>query len=221
MSAQVLLLTGRGRYADPWHPFERTSARLRVLLESVGHDVSEPDDVDGALASLADGPLPDLVVANLGKPQDGAPSPAPDAAGGLERLLAATPILAFHSAANTFPGSELWAAILGGRWVDDRSWHPEFGELEAVPAAQDGPVGGLDPFRLQDERYLDLVIGSPITPLYMHDDDAGGLQPSVWVREVNGRRAAYDAYGHDERSYESDGHRELIRRLVEWLVPST
>ncbi len=220
MTTQVLLLTGRGRYADPWHPFERTSARLRELLGPAGFDIVEPQDVDTALESYVRAPLPGLLIANLGKPRDGAASPALEAVGGLERLLGSTPVLALHAAANSFPHSELWARTLGARWVDGHSWHPEFGETEAVPVTAEASVGALSRFTLQDERYLDLVNGVPRTILYSHDDDAGGMQPSVWVRETDGLRAAYDAYGHDERSYESEGHRELILRLVQWLVRS-
>jgi uncharacterized protein len=215
MGARVLLLTGRGRYADPWHPFERTSERLREIL--AGFDVDEPLDVDDALGSAVH--APDLVVANLGKPLDGAPSPAPGAIDGLERLLRSTPVLAVHAAVNSFPDSELWAATIGARWVDGRSWHPEFGELKAVPGRDDGsPLRELRPLTLQDERYLDLEMRAPVVPLYRHSDDAGGLQPSVWVRESAGVRAAYDAYGHDERSYDSAEHRRLLLRLVRWLL---
>jgi type 1 glutamine amidotransferase len=28
----------------------------------------------------------------------------------------------------------------------------------------------------------------------------------------------YDALGHDERSYDSPGHREIIARAARWLV---
>ncbi len=216
---QALLLTGVGRYADPWHPFEQTSARLRGILTAAGYEVHEPRDVDRALASFADQDLPRIVVANLGKPVDGLPSPAPEAVAGLERLLENTPVLAIHAAANSFPDSELWARTIGARWIDGRAWHPPFGSLQAVPAPSDGsPVGPLREFTLEDERYLDLDLHAAVTVLYRHPDEDGRLQPSVWLNDVDGRRAAYDAYGHDERSFDSKEHRELITRITGWLT---
>ena len=37
--AEVLLLSGAGRFADPWHPFAQTSERLAGLLTELGHRV--------------------------------------------------------------------------------------------------------------------------------------------------------------------------------------
>jgi hypothetical protein len=77
---QALLLSGTGRYADPWHPFAETSAALAGLLREQGFGVEMADDVDAALARLAapDGPadadLPDLLVVNVGLPRDGRPA---------------------------------------------------------------------------------------------------------------------------------------------------
>ncbi|WP_210480449.1 ThuA domain-containing protein [Naasia sp. SYSU D00948] len=219
---RALLLTGVGRYADPWHPFEQTSDRLREILTAAGYEVHEPQDVDAALAAYTDGAPPSIVVANLGKPRDGLPSPALEARPGLERLLSTTPILAVHAAANSFPDSDLWATTIGARWVDGRAWHPPFGRLAAVPESSDGsPLGPLRPFELDDERYLGLDHHGPVLGLYRHADEDGVLQPSVWLRNADGRRAAYDAYGHDERAYASDAHRDLLLRIVRWLTRSS
>ena len=54
---RALLLSGVGRYADPWHPFAATSAALAGLLGEAGFSVELAEDVDAALAGMA---APDL-----------------------------------------------------------------------------------------------------------------------------------------------------------------
>jgi hypothetical protein len=220
----ALLLTGRGRYADPWHPFDRTSPQLAELAREVGFVVVQPDDVETALADLETGALalPDLVIADLGRPRDDLPSPeAPLATAGLDLLVSSRPLLAVHAAANTFPDSTSWADAVGGRWVPGTSWHPPQNEFTAIPApdlAQ--PFDSLAPFTVTDERYLDLIAthGAERRELYRHVDDDGRLQPAVWVQERDGVRSAYDALGHDEESYRSEGHRTLVRTILRWLL---
>jgi hypothetical protein len=45
-----LVLSGGGRYADPWHPFAKTSARLADVLWSLGHRVEVTDFVADRVA---------------------------------------------------------------------------------------------------------------------------------------------------------------------------
>jgi type 1 glutamine amidotransferase len=142
--------------------------------------------------------------------------------------VSSRPLLAVHAAANTFPDSEAWTAAVGGRWVPGVSWHPPQNEFTAVPAASrpSAPFRDLAPFIVTDERYLDLVpsadggagAGAGRRELYRHADDDGRLQQSVWVQDRGGVRSAYDAYGHDEESYRSDGHRTLVRGILRWLL---
>ena len=71
---RAIILNGAGRYADPWHPYAETSARLASLVAEAGYDVEVRDDVDAALATLGGDVA--LLVVNAGDP-DG---PVPDAA---------------------------------------------------------------------------------------------------------------------------------------------
>jgi len=48
--------------------------------------------------------------------------------------------------------------------------------------------------------------------------DAGGLHPLLWARHWNNARIVTDLLGHDERSYESPAHRELLTRAARWLT---
>lgn len=224
-SPTALLLSGSGRYADPWHPFARTSDALADIARQRGMSVTRADDVDDALAALAVGPLPDLVIADLGRPRDGAASPATGAAtAGLTRLLQSRPLFAAHAAASSFPDSSAWAAAVGARWVPGTSWHPDYGTFQAVPLPAyepSSPIGALVPFELEDERYLDLRQDAPArTILYgHHGDDApqNPRHPSIWLQDRGGVRSAYDAYGHDTASYDVDEHRDVIGRILTWL----
>jgi type 1 glutamine amidotransferase len=42
----------------------------------------------------------------------------------------------------------------------------------------------------------------------------------LWAREYGRSRIVYDALGHDTRSYDSQAHRELIRRAALWALGS-
>lgn len=217
----ALVVAGGGRYADPWHPFEVTSGRLAAVLRGEGVAVEVADDVDAALAVLVDeARWPDLLVVDVGCPRDGVPSPAPGAArDGLASFLAGDrPLLAVHVSATSFAETPEWEQRLGGRWVPDRSWHPDLGPASVRVRRGASPlVADLDDVEVVDERYCDLRTAGDITVLADHEHD-GRTHPLVWLHEAGGVRTAYDALGHDERSYDSAGHRLLLQRLVGWLL---
>jgi uncharacterized protein len=226
---KALLLSGVGRYADPWHPFAETSTALAGLLREAGYDVVIPADVDDALAGLAraDGAdLPDLLVVNVGLPRDGLPSPGTaDAAAGLTRWLnSARPLLASHVSATSFVDLPEWEDGLGGRWVRGQSMHPEYGAAAIHMVPDSGPlVAGIPDFKLLDERYswLRTAPGITVHATHTHEDAEHTVVWSI-ERPVPGSEPAgrtfYDALGHDGASYESAEHRELLRRAISWLT---
>ncbi len=59
-----------------------------------------------------------------------------------------------------------------------------------------------------------------IHPLAVHEH-AGQLHPLLWVRVHEKSRIVTDLLGHDERSYDSPAHRELISRAGRWLTTRT
>lgn len=230
----ALLLTGHGTYADPWHPFAETSSALAEIATESGLVPVIRTDVDAALAELRTGALPALVIANLGRPDDGT-APSADARAGLQRMLRDLPLLALHAAVNAFPDEPAWEARLGGRWIPDVSGHPPLGRfaahrvgaLPAGPGTVEGaaaalPAGPDLPSRIavEDERYLHLRLAEDRHVLYAHRDDDGAPAPTIWVRGGGGAapRTAYDALGHDLRSYDSAEHRRALRALLGWLT---
>lgn len=214
---RALILSGAGRYADPWHPFPETSARVADLLRFHGFDVETTTDVDAALAALDENV--DLLVANVGDPSlNGPEPPAASAArsGLLGYLSRGRPVLSLHL--STFPGIGEWESLLGGRWIQGTSMHPPIGPAHIrVYPERHAIVATSTDFDLYDERYSFLRLAPDVVALAAHHHE-GTEHPLLWARERNGVRAVYDALGHDTRSYDSPAHRALLERAVRWLV---
>lgn len=211
------IVSGAGRYADPWHPFEETSRILVDVLRGQGFDVETTVEVDEGLATLDDDV--DLLVANVGDPSRNGPEPAAASAartGLLGYLARGGPVLSLHL--STFPGIPEWESLLGGRWIEGTSMHPPIGlaHVHIYPERHPIVAASMD-FDLYDERYCHLRLAPDIVALASHTQD-GIEHPLLWARERNGVRAVYDALGHDHRSYESPEHRALLGRAVRWLV---
>ncbi|CAN7354981.1 ThuA domain-containing protein [Arthrobacter sp. LjRoot14] len=226
---KALLLSGVGRYADPWHPFAETSAALAGLLREAGFDVVIPADVDSTLEELAgtaDTHLPDLLVVNIGLPRDGRPSPGtPAAAAGLARWLGSgRPMLVSHSSSTSFVDFPEWEGGLGGRWVRGTSMHPDYGPAAVRIRPESGPlVAEMQDFTLPDERYswLRTAPGITVHATHTHEGTEHPLMWSLLRQSPDGHpagRTFYDALGHDAASYDSPEHRELLRRAMSWLT---
>lgn len=231
---RALLLSGVGRYADPWHPFAETSAALEGLLLEAGFGVDMADDVDAALARLAPGGpaggsapggtagggLPDLLVVNVGLPRDDRPTPGTsEASAGLRRWLAdGLPLLVSHVSSTSFLDSREWAEALGGRWIRGTSMHPEYGPAAIHVRPESGAlVEGIADFELMDERYSYLQTAPAITVHAAHTHE--GLEhPVMWSLDRRPGRTFYDALGHDSASYQSPEHREILLRAIAWLT---
>jgi len=223
---QALILSGAGRYADPWHPFADTSARLAGLAADSGWEATITEDIDAALATGLDGI--DLLIVNAGdswRPvEEGAPvvpgDPAivePARAGLAVALARGMTVLGMHISASSLRDYPQYREVLGGEWVPGRSWHPPLGEVHVRPL-HDEIVEGCCDFTVVDERYTDLVIDRSVEPLAGSEGDDVVL---AWANQVGPTRAIYDALGHDLRSYDSKGHRSFLRRALTWLLPRT
>lgn len=229
----AIILSGTGRYADPWHPFAETSEALAGLVREAGFTVRVADDPDAALAELGDDVR--LIVVNAGDPlgpnadagagsgaagDRSAPAEASVIAAGDAALEAAIDrgvgILAVHAAASSLREHEAFGRALGGRWLRDESWHPPIGDAHVHVVGNHAIAEGLDDFTVFDERYTGLRLIDVIEPIAEHTE-RGSRHPLVWAREIGRSRLVYDALGHDTRSYESAGHRELIVRALGWL----
>jgi type 1 glutamine amidotransferase len=215
--SDVVLLSGSGPYADNWHRFPETSARLAGIIEGLGYTVRVTENVEAGLADP--GPCRMLVV-NIGNPSDPRPPELIDAArAGIEaHLSAGGAILGVHSSAISLTTMPQWPAILGGRWVHGPSMHPPQSESTITLTPADHPITkGLTDFVIFDERYSYLEIQPDVTVLCEHTYD-GLRHPLVWTRQADRSRVVYDGLGHDSASYDCQAHVELIRRAVRWLL---
>jgi uncharacterized protein len=216
----AVLLGGVGRWTDPWHPFAETTAALTAIAAEAGIALSSSPDVDRTLESFRDGPLPSLVVVDLGLPRDGLPVPLPAADPGFRRMLGSrVPMLAVHVSSTSFAGDDDWERALGGVWVRGRTMHPSAGPCTVHVVDDQHPVtAGLDDFSLDDERYSHQRVSSEVRVLVDHEHD-GLRHPLVWVHDrPGGGVTVYDGLGHSGASFASPEHRRLVAQALRFLV---
>lgn len=216
---RALVLSGAGRYADPWHPFAATSVRIAHILGDVGFAVEVSEAVDDSLAALqSDASDIDLLVVNVGNPIDPDPLDAGSRAGLLAHVGRGGAVLSMHVSATSFPAIDEWEAIVGGIWVRGTTRHPDSGLAHIkIYADRHAIVAPLHDFTVFDERYSYLRVADDVVPLATHEHESIE-HPLVWAWKYGSARVVYDALGHDARSYESAEHCELVGRAALWLV---
>jgi len=212
---RALIAVGTGRYADPWHPFAENGARVAEILADDGWTVEVDPNLDHALTALEG---VDLLVVAAGDPwaETVVSAPAASQQGLVDATARGLGILALHTATASLRGYPEWAALLGAVWLPEVSMHPPYEDAAQVRVLADHALAdGLADFTVSDERYarLQLVGRSEVLADHAHE---GERYPLIWTREVGAARVAYDALGHDTRSYDSEPHREIVRRLARW-----
>jgi uncharacterized protein len=212
--AKTLILSGGGRYSDPWHPFAATSTRLARIAESLGHTVEIAEELEGRLVDLSD---VDVVVVNAA---DGPVTAAHDAAiSGMRAFLAhGGGVLAIHVGASTLIGMPEWEDVTGMKWVDGVSMHPELGLAHVLIHPEHHAIAGpLQDFDLIDERYCYVRVARDVVPFLSHEHE-GTNQPLAWARNYGKANIVVDVLGHGAESYDSGEHHEMIRRSFQWLT---
>lgn len=218
----AVVISGAGRYADPWHDFTGTSARLATELAGLG--------LTAEVATLGEAEVPagpvELLVVNAGggsTPRAVTDSVADQRAEALadwarDAVAAGVPVLVTHTGSNTFYDDGRWAALIGGRWIPGTSWHPPMAPTRVQVTATPHPItAGLTELAVTDERYCDLEVHPGNAVLADHAED-GRRHPIVWARENSGVRVVHDALGHDPGAYDSADRQTLLAREVEWLL---
>lgn len=207
----ALLITGVGAHADPWHGLAATSTALAsVLEERMPVHPLDTDEVAGG-AALTDAAL---IVVNI---SGDLATDAAAASAVLDPLLDAVasgiPLLAVHSSSLAFRDDPRWAELLGGRWVPGVTMHPQIGWSLVQATAP------LAPFRVYDERYSHLEVGSGSDLRAVHTAD-GITHGLAWSRRgaAGHGGVAYSALGHGVEAYRSAGTRELVHALVDELL---
>jgi uncharacterized protein len=208
-----LILSGTGEYTDPWHPFGATSERIAAILTGLGHEVQISDRIADQVTALDRW---DLVVVNAAAgPEADHAAASVGLAAALERGVG---LLAIHVGATTLLRLPEWESVTGAAWVSGRSMHPKVGLCRILTYPSRHPVcAAAGDFDIVDERYTYLRTAPDIVPLAAHVHE-GVEYPLLWCRERARSRVVTDALGHDERSYDSPAHRELITRAARWLT---
>jgi len=208
-----LILSGGGAYADPWHPFAATSDRIAGILAALGHSVDVCEDVADCVADLRGY---DLIAVNAAAGPDADHSRAQ--AGLAAALEAGIGVLAIHVGACGLLRLPLWESVTGAAWISGQSTHPKAGPGRVVTYPERHPVcAPVGDFDIVDERYVGLRTAPDIVALAAHEH-AGELHPLLWARTYRASRVVTDLLGHDERSYDSPAHRQLLSRAARWLT---
>jgi type 1 glutamine amidotransferase len=213
---RALIASGTGRYADPWHPFPRTSPLIAGVLHEAGFDVEIDHDVDHAMTRLIG---VDLLVVNAGDPwrsEEPAEPPADAIAGLAHALHRGLGILAVHCAVASMRDYPDWHPAIGGMWVPTLSDHPPADETTIAGVGNPEHIT-IEPFAVFDERYCRIQRLGSSTVVARHDSIRGS-EPTAWVRNAGPSRVAVDLLGHDERSYDSPGRRALMAELAVWTA---
>ncbi|MFD7021123.1 ThuA domain-containing protein [Promicromonospora sukumoe] len=217
---RILILSGRGRYEDPWHDHAATSHATAGVLGELG-----AVEVRGLFRdALDDLDSVDLLVVNGGTGRRDADFDGSDDdwRGFHDRLAgwarAGGAVLGLHQAANTFYDAPDWETVLGGRWVPGESMHPPIGTARFELTIGHPMTEGLSVVEAFDERYCRLRVASGTRVLGTTLDDDGAPHPVLWINEAHGGRSVYSGLGHDVRSFASEGHQELLRRAASWLL---
>ena len=184
---RALVVSGAGRYADPWHPFAATSVRISHILRDVGFAVEVSESVDDSLAALqSDASDVDLLVVNVGSPREPDAADAGSRAGLLAHLGRGGAVLSMHVSATSFPAIPEWEAIVGGIWVRGTTMHPDAGPARIkIYAERHAIVAPLHDFTVFDERYS--YLRRPVFPC----PNERMLDAVVFVRGNTGRRASF------------------------------
>ncbi|WP_442576380.1 ThuA domain-containing protein [Microbacterium sp. F51-2R] len=214
---RAVIASGSERYDDPWHPFERTSPLVAGILTDAGFEVSIDHAVDHAMTRLDD---VDLLVVNAGDPWRGSPRGAEagaDAVAGMASALdRGIGVIALHCAVSSLRDYPEWFGAIGGMWVPGLSFHPPAGVAHIFGGRlPDGTQ--IESFDVFDECYCRIQQIGRSTPVAHHHAD-GQAEPVAWTRTHGRSRIAVDLLGHDERSYESEGHAHLLSSLARWTV---
>lgn len=218
--AHVLILSGGGRYSDPWHKFADTSECLAELAKRAGCSVEITFDVAEALSDLEG---VDVIVANAARAQDDPPDEATlaAAAAGLDAHVAlGGGALGLHVGVSTLTGLDQWREVMGGYWLKGVSMHPPLGLSHVVACGEQHCLTeGIGEFDLVDERYTHMQVAPELEIAAFHELE-GQRHPLVWSRNIGPARVVADCLGHSVESFESEEHRLILQRAFSWLAES-
>lgn len=211
------------------HPFGESSPALAKLIEQAGYEPTIEDDIDAAIAALSTKPA--LLAVNAlrwsmtqhekyasDRAQYAYELPDAHMDAIVDYLAGGGRMFVLHVSTICFDTQPRWHEVMGGGWTWGHSHHPPMGRITVqLTDAGEKLSAGPDSFELLDEAYHNLDPRKDCTVLATSAIDEGP-QPIAWVRQYGKGCVAVDALGHDARSINAEGHRELIAAQLAWLA---
>ncbi len=118
-----------------------------------------------------------------------------------------------HCASACFGSSTRYVSLVGGRF----SKHGFRKFQTRIIDAQHPAVRGLSGFEVTDEDYTHSDVAADIQAVMVRDE-AGGYEPSCWVRQQGKGRVFYTALGHDEKTFGQPQFHKLVENGIRWAT---
>jgi type 1 glutamine amidotransferase len=227
----VLLMAGND--AHQWHNWQKTTPRIKELLEQdsrIRVDVTQQAEDLAKLDHARYG----VLVLNYCNWKD--PAPLSDAAkrGLTNWLNTGGGVLVVHFANGAFhfslpdAGASDWPEyrrIVRRVWNHDAtrgraSRHDSYGRFTVAVTKVNHPITrGLNPFEVEDELYFDQDGDEPIEPIITaRSAKTGKDEPMAWAYPYGRGRVFQTMLGHTEKTYDAWEAGEMLRRAAAWLA---
>ncbi len=123
-------------------------------------------------------------------------------------------LVAVHCASASFQNAEAFVQVIGGAFKSHGT-----GTVRVERLAPDHPaIAGVPTWESWDETYVH-TRHNPVNRTVLEVRREGSHEePWTWVRPYGKGRVFYTAWGHDERTWETDGFRQLLMRGVRWAA---
>ncbi|XWN34156.1 MAG: ThuA domain-containing protein [Devosia sp.] len=223
-STRALILTG-----GVGHPFDETAPALAAILNAQGFETMVTQDIEAGVRDLA---RYDLLIVHCLRwtmtqhekyaplRADHAFSLSDEGRTAIARHMArGGGLLGIHTASICFDDWPAWGDLLGVKWVWGRSHHPDI--MTLTVRAADGverPHWAHVPPPVTDELYSDLTLAPNTTVVMEAAAEGTPFQPVLTLTDHGTSRAAYIAFGHDLRAFESDAIKATIGGAALWTT---
>jgi putative membrane-bound dehydrogenase-like protein len=121
--------------------------------------------------------------------------------------------VAVHSASASFLNSDAFVNLIGGTFISHG-----VGTFSTDFVAPNHPLlAGLTEFESWDETYVHTAHNPDKTVLAVRRE-GDHAEPWTWVRTQGAGRVFYTAWGHDERTWTTEGFQKLLERAIRWTA---
>jgi type 1 glutamine amidotransferase len=223
---KALILTGDNIEAHEW---QRTTAALQSILEN-GTDFHV--DISDDIEDLGEYNLDDydLLVLNYCNWNKNDPPGDMSKAAFTEYLSNGGGLMILHFSNGAFhyslpyAGKSDWPEY---RKICRRVWdhhsnssHDDYGPINVLVNQPSHPITeGLEPFAIEDELYFNQKGTEPLDTLISAKSKiTGNIEALAWHYQYGNGRVFQSLLGHNEKSYDSEGYRQLLMRAANWTA---